>query len=79
MIWFLILCGAAAVWTARAYLVPFAPCRWCQGRKSNHFSNRKRFGPCSRCKGTGSRQVAGSKTVRKSVDAALKGAGWKKG
>jgi hypothetical protein len=60
---------AAAVWAVRAYFWPFAPCRACGGRKTNPGSTRKRFGLCKKCAGTGSRQVLGSKTVHRTVQA----------
>jgi hypothetical protein len=60
---FLIIVAVLVIWTARAYLVPFAACRRCQGKKVNRFSNAKRFGPCGRCGGSGQRQVLGSRQV----------------
>jgi hypothetical protein len=34
---------------------PYAPCRWCRGRKGNNLgSGRGRWGNCSRCGGRGS-------------------------
>jgi hypothetical protein len=64
---FLIIVAVLVIWTARAYLVPFAPCRRCQGKKVNRFSGKRRFGPCKSCGGTGSRQVLGSRQVHKAV------------
>lgn len=55
------------VWTIRAYFWPFAPCRKCKGAKTNRGSTKKRFGTCSRCGGTGTRQVLGSKAVHRAV------------
>lgn len=64
---FLITLAAAAAWTVRAYFWPFAPCRRCKGSKSNRGSTRKRFGRCTRCGGTGTRQVLGSRAVHRAV------------
>jgi DnaJ-class molecular chaperone len=64
---FLIILGAAAAWTVRAYFWPFAPCRKCKGARTNRGSSRKRFGTCPRCGGTGTRQVLGSKAVHRAV------------
>ena len=64
---FLLIIAATAVWLVRAYFWPFAPCRWCKGRKTNRGSNAKRFGSCWRCKGSGIRQVLGSRQVHKAV------------
>ncbi len=66
---FLLIVTALAAWTVRAYLWPFAPCRRCRGTKTNRGSSRKRFGTCSRCGGTGSRQVLGSRAVHRTVRA----------
>ncbi len=68
---FLIIAAAVVVWIIRAYLVPFAPCRRCQGRKVNRFSGKRRYGLCGSCGGTGSRQVLGSKAVHKAVRSIL--------
>jgi hypothetical protein len=70
--WFVIITGIVVVWAWRAYFRPFAPCRWCKGRKTSRGSTPKRFGLCWRCKGSGSRQVLGSKQVHKAV-AAIRG------
>ena len=64
---FLITLAAAAVWIIRCYFWPFAPCRRCQGKRTNPGSSRKRWGPCKSCGGTGHRQVLGSKTVHRLV------------
>ena len=64
---FLIIVAVLVIWAARAYLVPFAACRKCQGRKVNAFSGKRRYGPCTRCGGSGSRQVLGSKQVHAAV------------
>ena len=66
---FLLALAAVAVWAVRAYFWPFAPCWRCKGRKTNRGSTRKRFGPCKRCGGSGSRQVLGSRTVHRAVRA----------
>ncbi len=76
MNWFLIFLAAAAVWAVRAWLWPYAPCRWCKGRKTNRGSTARRFGSCWRCKGSGMRQVAGSRQVHKAVRA-IRGRAWK--
>jgi hypothetical protein len=64
---FLIITGAAAVWTVRAYFWPFTRCWRCKGAKTNPGSSKKRFGTCKRCGGTGMRQVLGSKAVHRAV------------
>jgi hypothetical protein len=64
---FLIIVAVLVIWTARAYLLPFSPCRRCKGGKVNRLSNARRFGPCGRCGGTGHRQVLGSRQVHKAV------------
>jgi hypothetical protein len=64
---FLIGCGAAVCWVVRLYFWPFGPCRRCQGSRTNAGSNRKRWGNCGRCGGTGQRQRLGSKTVHRVV------------
>ena len=66
---FLIILIAVAGWTVRAYFWPFARCRRCKGAKTNRGSSKKRFGTCSRCGGTGTRQVLGSKTVHRAIRA----------
>jgi hypothetical protein len=58
---------AAIRWAVRAWFWPFAPCRACEGRKTNPGSTRKRYGMCKRCGGTGQRQVLGSKSVHKAA------------
>ena len=62
---------AFVIWFARAYFMPFANCRRCHGTKANavtrSFGNGKRFGPCGKCKGSGSRQVLGAKQVHQLV------------
>lgn len=50
-----------------AYLLkfPWGPCRRCQGRKTNKGSNRKRWGMCKTCGGTGQHQRLGAKAVHR--------------
>lgn len=62
-----------AVWAFRAYKWPFTQCRRCQGKKTNPGSTRKRYGLCRKCKGSGSRQVLGAKTVHRAVKASKRG------
>ena len=62
LIIFLILAWALCAWRW-----PFAPCWWCKGRKLNHGSTRKRFGTCRVCKGSGYRQILGSKSLHKLI------------
>ena len=64
---FLIIVAVLVIWAGRAYLVPFAACRRSRGKKVNRFSGKKRYGPCGRCGGTGSRQVLGSKAAHRAV------------
>jgi len=66
---FLLALAAAAGWTVKSYFWPMAPCRRCRGRKTNRGSTRKRFGPCGKCGGTGSRFVLGSRAVHRAVRA----------
>jgi hypothetical protein len=65
--WFLITLAVVGQWAWRAYFHPFAPCWRCKGKKTNPGSTGKRFGKCRRCRGSGSRQVIGSKTVHRAV------------
>ncbi len=64
---FLIIVAVVVIWAIRAYVTPFAACRKCNGKKVNALSGKKRFGPCTRCGGSGSRQVLGSKQVHQAV------------
>lgn len=68
--WLEVFAIAALVWAVRAYFFPYAPCRWCSGRKVRRGSTKKRFGLCPHCKGSGSRQVLGSKSVHRAVRSA---------
>ena len=68
----LVVFAAAGVWVVRAYQWPMAPCRWCRGKKTNKGSGRKRFGRCRKCKGSGTRQVLGSRTVHRAVRSGVK-------
>ncbi len=63
----LIILAALGVWAVRAWLWPFTPCRRCQGAKTNPGSTSRRWGACRACKGTGSRQVLGSRALHKAV------------
>jgi hypothetical protein len=63
--------AAVVVWTVRAWFWPLAPCRKCDGTKTNSGSTHERFGQCKRCKGSGMRQVLGSRMVHRAVRAAL--------
>jgi hypothetical protein len=49
----LLAAAGVAVWLVRAWLWPFAPCRWCRGRKTNPGSTRMRFSTCRHCGGSG--------------------------
>lgn len=62
----------AIAWMVCAWFWPFAPCFRCQGRKTNKGSTKKRFGMCKLCRGTGSRQVLGSKALHRTVRAGVK-------
>jgi hypothetical protein len=63
----------AAVWLIRAYFASFAGCGWCGGTGLNLFTRlfrlRTRRGNCWRCKGSGQRQVLGSRQVHRAVRA----------
>ena len=69
---FLVILVAAAVWVVRAYFWPMAPCRRYKGSKTNKGSNKKRFGKCRKCKGSGTRQVIGSRTLHRAVRSGVK-------
>lgn len=70
--WILAFIFLAIAWVISAWFWPFAPCRRCQGRKSNKGSTRRRYGPCGKCGGTGSRQVIGSQQVHRAVLATIR-------
>lgn len=53
----------AVIWAGRAWFHPFTTCRWCSGSGKNPGSSGRRWGRCKRCKGSGNRQVLGSKQV----------------
>jgi hypothetical protein len=57
--------GIAAGNGVSLYFWPFAPCWSCNGSGRNRGSNRKRYGECRRCKGTGRRQRPGSRLVHR--------------
>ena len=61
------LAGLVALYFVRAYLWPYVTCSWCDGKKTRPGSTRRRYGPCFWCKGTGSRQVLGSRLAHKAV------------
>lgn len=63
----LLIVFLVVAWVLCAWRWPFAPCWWCRGRKVNHGSSRKRFGSCRMCKGSGMRQVAGSRALHKLI------------
>ena len=65
--WLVVALIAAVVWTGRAYFWPYAPCRWCKGKRTNRGSSKKRFGNCWRCRGSGMRRVLGSRQVHKAI------------
>ena len=44
---------------------PWGPCRRCQGRKTNKGSNKKRWGMCKTCGGTGQHQRLGATAVHR--------------
>lgn len=62
----LILLGAAG-WVISLYLWPYRPCGRCLGSQRNKGSNRRRYGDCSRCGGTGRLQRIGSRRIHKSA------------
>lgn len=65
--WAWLILFLPAVWAVCAYRWPYAPCWRCRGRKSNPGSTKKRFGSCKACKGSGMRQVLGSKALHKAI------------
>jgi hypothetical protein len=62
---FLITAGVVTTWALYAYFRPFADCGVCGGTGKKR--SGKRFRNCWRCKGTGRRQVLGSKQVHRAV------------
>jgi excinuclease UvrABC ATPase subunit len=62
---------AFAVWAFRAYFMPMADCKRCEGTGKNavtrQFGKGKRHGKCGKCKGSGDRWVLGAKTVHKAL------------
>lgn len=63
--WFLIGVAIAVVNTASLYFWPYGPCLSCKGSGRNKGSNRKRFGTCKWCGGTGRRQRPGARLVHR--------------
>jgi hypothetical protein len=63
----LIILGAGACWTVSLYAWPYRPCWKCSGRGRNKGSNKRRFGTCTRCGGTGRRRRIGTRLVHRSV------------
>lgn len=63
----LILIGSAILAVRCLYLLryPWGPCWLCRGRKTNKGSNRKRWGMCRACGGTGQRQRFGARAVHR--------------
>lgn len=63
-----VLGAVIAVWAVRALLWPFAPCRWCSGRRGRTpGSTSRRWGNCWACGGSGRRQVLGSRTLHRAL------------
>jgi hypothetical protein len=60
----LVLIGIGA-YAGSLYLWPFRPCMRCGGTGRNKGSNRKRFGECRRCKGSGKLRRLGAKTIHR--------------
>lgn len=53
---FAIIVAAYAWRKVSLHFWPYAPCRWCRGRKGNSLgSTGGRWGDCSRCGGKGKR------------------------
>jgi hypothetical protein len=50
-----VLVAAFGWWRLSLHLWPYAPCRWCRGRKNSLGSSRGRWGDCWRCGGKGKR------------------------
>ncbi len=61
----LVLFIVAVAYCVRVLRWPWGPCRKCQGRKVNKGSNRKRWGMCKACGGTGQRQRFGARAVHR--------------
>ena len=70
--------AAVGGYTGSLYLWPFRPCMRCGGSGRRKGSNRKRFGECRCCKGTGRLRLIGAKTIhRGAVSLADKAREWK--
>jgi hypothetical protein len=53
---FAVIVAAYAWRKVSLHFWPYAPCRWCRGRKGNSLGSRRgRWGDCSRCDGKGKR------------------------
>jgi hypothetical protein len=66
VIWWLYAALGAVVawgwWRLSLRLWPYAPCRWCGGRRGrNAGSTGQRWGRCSRCGGSGQRKRFGAR------------------
>jgi len=49
-------------WRLSLSLWPYAPCWWCKRRRGqNRGSNRRRWGTCRRCGGSGKRRRFGAR------------------
>jgi hypothetical protein len=55
-LFFAVIVAAFGWWRLSLHFWPYAPCRWCRGRKGNNLGSRRgRWGSCSRCGGKGKR------------------------
>ena len=72
MTWFLIGLAVTSGWTISLYAWPFRPCPACKGSGTNRGSNKRRHGPCRRCKGSRHVQRIGSRTVHRAVRGLIK-------
>lgn len=68
----LVVLGAVVAYTGSLYIWPMRPCPRCSGKGTNRGSNRRRFGPCKRCKGTRAVQRIGSRQVHRAVRGAVR-------
>lgn len=57
------LAVAAVIYRISLRLWPFTRCGKCQGRGTNAGSNRKRFGQCRKCGGSGSKERLGTRLL----------------
>lgn len=58
-----VVIGVGILYRISLALWPYTACRGCSGAGTNAGSNRKRFGDCGRCGGSGRRDRLGTKLL----------------